>query len=220
MTEHDDEGSSPLTRGKLGCIGPPRGRERLIPAHAGKTDIVAQFASTMRAHPRSRGENHRSDRDAVNGIGSSPLTRGKPRAHAANDRQPRLIPAHAGKTTDVSSARHSPAAHPRSRGENAFESAGGGQGIGSSPLTRGKPHLPPIGCKIERLIPAHAGKTALSSLKLLFTSAHPRSRGENPPHRLAFHRSAGSSPLTRGKQATGLHVVAHDGLIPAHAGKT
>ena len=32
-------------------------------------------------------------------------------------------------------------AHPRSRGENAFEAVGGGEGIGSSPLTRGKHFL-------------------------------------------------------------------------------
>ena len=32
--------------------------------------------------------------------------------------------------------------------------------------------------------------------------------------------SAGSSPLTRGKHPLGVTFRAHDGLIPAHAGKT
>ena len=33
----DDEGSSPLTRGKLGGVGSRARRRGLIPAHAGKT---------------------------------------------------------------------------------------------------------------------------------------------------------------------------------------
>ena len=31
----------------------------------------------------------------------------------------------------------------------------------------------------DRLIPAHAGKTIMTSIGSLFTGAHPRSRGEN-----------------------------------------
>ena len=50
-------GSSPLTRGKHCRRGQTVHDRGLIPAHAGKTDVVAQMTSTMRAHPRSRGEN-------------------------------------------------------------------------------------------------------------------------------------------------------------------
>ena len=50
---------------------------------------------------------------------------------------------------------------------------------GSSPLTRGKPSLTCPERTNERLIPAHAGKTTLSSLTSSLTRAHPRSRGEN-----------------------------------------
>ena len=50
--------------------------------------------------------------------------------------------------------------------------------------------------------------------------AHPRSRGENVSV-IGFVRCfAGSSPLTRGKQASVFLGIAWSGLIPAHAGKT
>ena len=50
--------------------------------------------------------------------------------------------------------------------------------------------------------------------------AHPRSRGENDPEGLHAFAQGGSSPLTRGKRSVVSEDVGHDGLIPAHAGKT
>ena len=50
--------------------------------------------------------------------------------------------------------------------------------------------------------------------------AHPRSRGENSARPGRATRSAGSSPLTRGKPAPGPALGQYPGLIPAHAGKT
>ena len=50
-------GSSPLTRGKLLLDQVGDGRERLIPAHAGKTSCVGLAGPVFWAHPRSRGEN-------------------------------------------------------------------------------------------------------------------------------------------------------------------
>ena len=51
-------------------------------------------------------------------------------------------------------------------------------------------------------------------------TAHPRSRGENWPHRRGGATTGGSSPLTRGKLAPPSGRGHHGGLIPAHAGKT
>ena len=72
-----------------------------------------------------------------------------------------------------------PRAHPRSRGENVFESMGGGQGVGSSPLTRGKLDAGQALVSQRRLIPAHAGKTKSVIMTGVARAAHPRSRGEN-----------------------------------------
>ena len=77
---------------------------------------------------------------------------------------------------------------------------------GSSPLTRGK--LPVRGGLAERLglIPAHAGKTLGILIRQASEQAHPRSRGENTGEIEDAVREAGSSPLTRGKRAPGIHA--------------
>ena len=153
-------------------------------------------------------------------MGSSPLTRGKliVKTHAAGAQ--RLIPAHAGKTTQGRRVMDTTAAHPRSRGENCRPSRRAVTTGGSSPLTRGKRTHSSARPTRVRLIPAHAGKTPRREAAALSRSAHPRSRGEN----LAMGSNAcvagGSSPLTRGKPP--LRPLAHRRirLIPAHAGKT
>ena len=50
-------GSSPLTRGKRFLYQTYHRKERLIPAHAGKTYTVPSGRAAASAHPRSRGEN-------------------------------------------------------------------------------------------------------------------------------------------------------------------
>ena len=172
-------GSSPLTRGKRYRRWPGVRRLRLIPAHAGKTQRTSASLQGPGAHPRSRGENTR--RSALQSIagGSSPLTRGKPCAPTRSSAKARLIPAHAGKTTQDTSPNRWQRAHPRSRGENAS--------LGPSSAAR------------WRLIPAHAGKTPASRRRAPSAQAHPRSRGENRARRDFLVARDGSSPLTRGK---------------------
>ena len=113
---------------------------------------------------------------------------------------PRLIPAHAGKTTDSGEGAGAQGAHPRSRGENSWKLKGKAIVSGSSPLTRGKPT--PLSAKDITcgLIPAHAGKTCDAWCGSSIPRAHPRSRGEND----------------------GVYFPSDDPvrLIPAHAGKT
>ena len=94
-------GSSPLTRGKRPRAQPLHASQRLIPAHAGKTPRRHRVAASLPAHPRSRGENGRCSLSFSLLRGSSPLTRGKPRADIVWLRAYRLIPAHAGKTVGV-----------------------------------------------------------------------------------------------------------------------
>ena len=55
-------GSSPLTRGKLLSHKRKDAKERLIPAHAGKTPHSRAAGERPAAHPRSRGENPLSSR--------------------------------------------------------------------------------------------------------------------------------------------------------------
>ena len=111
-------GSSPLTRGKFDGGGASRPVMGLIPAHAGKMDMCDCRHIWKTAHPRSRGENTRTDNPTVNPAGSSPLTRGKfLRAHPLSAGHG-LIPAHAGKIGHQWLRPWPLGAHPRSRGEN------------------------------------------------------------------------------------------------------
>ena len=214
------DGSSPLTRGKPRPEGRQTRRQRLIPAHAGKTSGPCRARARSWAHPRSRGENARAAWSFISAAGSSPLTRGKLDGRGGGEGRGGLIPAHAGKTSATHPATPACRAHPRSRGENPVRRALEEGCQGSSPLTRGKHGFGPFGLSGGGLIPAHAGKTLAHVALPLGRRAHPRSRGENwyscpaPPAR------SGSSPLTRGKPSRQLADLARQRLIPAHAGKT
>ena len=215
-----DPGSSPLTRGKPSPPIAPASGERLIPAHAGKTEGGHRSVTSMRAHPRSRGENSRTVPSRYRRRGSSPLTRGKPAGGAVVHARAGLIPAHAGKTPYSMRARTRVTAHPRSRGENPERTSRRRPSAGSSPLTRGKRPASLIRRLRWRLIPAHAGKTRRRTRTLARSGAHPRSRGENEHKTNPPKCYPGSSPLTRGKRLAFLLSLSVCGLIPAHAGKT
>ena len=133
---------------------------------------------------------------------------------------PGLIPAHAGKTIDVSAIRLSMWAHPRACGENAQPSAHTSQRQGSSPRMRGKPTMNPNQALSVRLIPAHAGKTELLLSAGVSRRAHPRACGENSRPSATLTNMPGSSPRMRGKRTRGRLRPRNKGLIPAHAGKT
>ena len=153
-------GSSPLTRGKL-CRTLERVSDGgLIPAHAGKTCRTFSTCSSLPAHPRSRGENSPSALPMMREAGSSPLTRGKQQRLDRGSVAPRLIPAHAGKTTRAVTRLRALSAHPRSRGENNARGDKIAGAFGSSPLTRGKLIHLFGGDFLVGLIPAHAGKTS------------------------------------------------------------
>ena len=152
-------GSSLLTRGKPRPRLRSRSRQRLIPAHAGKTHWSPSRKITAAAHPRSRGENCDADLLVRDPDGSSPLTRGKPSSNPTGSAPCGLIPAHAGKTLPPGIASVRTPAHPRSRGENHRLEIGCHDQSGSSPLTRGKLALAAYLPISPRLIPAHAGKT-------------------------------------------------------------
>ena len=154
-----DDGSSPLTRGKR--VFPTRAPlvEGLIPAHAGKTAAQWSAIAAGTAHPRSRGENGDGQAVCPACVGSSPLTRGKHIDGVAGGPCLGLIPAHAGKTLRAVTLVFYHSAHPRSRGENTTFEPSRRWGIGSSPLTRGKPNFESTYAELRGLIPAHAGKT-------------------------------------------------------------
>ena len=137
----------------------------LIPAHAGKTTRPTPSQSKPGAHPHSRRENVIDDGEARTGGGSSPLTRGNLRVVRAGQVVDGLIPAHAGKTSAITTILETLGAHPRSRGENIYVDWQTLHSAGSSPLTRGKRRDNLDSDREDGLIPAHAGKTRLGSVR-------------------------------------------------------
>ena len=214
------QGSSPLTRGKRANAHRGFLTVRLIPAHAGKTVCGFSPASPAPAHPRSRGENEYVPTNGDVLEGSSPLTRGKPVRVGHAYWWSGLIPAHAGKTSSLTDRQTPRPAHPRSRGENRAAAEQAVRAVGSSPLTRGKRAVATTDEARNRLIPAHAGKTAVVDTLIADRAAHPRSRGENQHDGPVTVEAHGSSPLTRGKPRVGEDSRDLARLIPAHAGKT
>ncbi len=193
-------GSSPLARGKRARDRPVRRAPGIIPAGAGETSSAAPRSPPATDHPRWRGGNANTERRYRLLAGSSPLARGKHRYILPDEFAARIIPAGAGETSAAMAGCVAAADHPRWRGGNL------GQG-------------PPRG-HVDRIIPAGAGETTSPRSTPSPASDHPRWRGGNTAARIRASRSAGSSPLARGK----LHDVGGAppvvGIIPAGAGET
>ena len=77
LTDVQDTGSSPRVRGKQQCTPSTAQAPGLIPACAGKTDLVALQRVLGQAHPRVCGENSLSRGRLSRACGSSPRVRGK-----------------------------------------------------------------------------------------------------------------------------------------------
>ena len=156
------EGSSPLTRGAQNAAASTANVARLIPAYAGSTGQYAEGISRLPAHPRLRGEHHKSAPITASPAGSSPLTRGARRVLSCSFGVLGLIPAYAGSTRASCAGRRTRTAHPRLRGEHVdfrgFELGA----WGSSPLTRGALVSPRPTVTAPGLIPAYAGSTLTS----------------------------------------------------------
>ena len=91
-------GTSPRTRGKLDRLAESVAANRNIPAYAGKTTCQSSDFTTVKEHPRVRGENSAENCRKKSLGGTSPRTRGK--RYGAPDAFTtfRNIPAYAGKT--------------------------------------------------------------------------------------------------------------------------
>ncbi len=78
---------------------------------------------------------------------------------------------------------------------------------------------PPL-ATIDGSSPLTRGALAVTCRNLIFTSDHPRSRGEHVSRHSDTMVSTGSSPLTRGARRHELDERMTIRIIPAHAGST
>ena len=93
-------------------------------------------------------------------------------------------------------------------------------GLGSPPRMRGKGRyflctMPKVG-----ITPAYAGKSCLSTGRILPYWDHPRVCGEKPNRLLWQHWKEGSPPRMRGKEFLNLESLSQLGITPAYAGKS
>ena len=132
----------------------------------------------------------------------------------------RIIPAYAGSTRPLSRTGTGRPDHPRIRGEHAGLTEEGRSFHGSSPHTRGA-RFGSAGLVADAgIIPAYAGSTKPIAAVEHSRTDHPRIRGEHVFSMRIEVRLRGSSPHTRGAQASE-HLRQHvRGIIPAYAGST
>ena len=193
---------------------------RIIPAHAGQTDLPAGRAIESTDHPRACGANLDSTIIRNPRLGSSPRMRGKLRHHVPDVERSRIIPAHAGQTFGLTVRTGYGTDHPRACGANAANGANAVSHFGSSPRMRGKLADRFGSVENRRIIPAHAGQTGSVSGHVNAEADHPRACGANPSPDNIQSVGDGSSPRMRGKLFHNCSVVCFVRIIPAHAGQT
>ena len=213
-------GSSPRMRGKRPVHHRVHADLRIIPAHAGQTPCSPRAARRWTDHPRACGANVFLAVDMPAEAGSSPRMRGKPGGWVERRHSRRIIPAHAGQTLAYYKPLQLPSDHPRACGANSALRPSNILQSGSSPRMRGKQRLTSIEHFAERIIPAHAGQTAVPTVADGTRSDHPRACGANHDCVRPLFRPFGSSPRMRGKHAVAGAARRVVRIIPAHAGQT
>ena len=152
-------GSPPHARGRRRLRRQPDEAQGITPACAGKTKYLAYPFSTMKDHPRMRGEDA-----GLFGLfwglgGSPPHARGRRCAPPTWRRRAGITPACAGKTSLVPNHTSLLPDHPRMRGEDIIDRAFDRLDEGSPPHARGRPRRRWHGLTGEGITPACAGKT-------------------------------------------------------------
>ena len=108
--------------------------------------------------------------------------------------------------------------HPRSRGENAVHATTSSTVSGSSPLTRGKLAVDDDSNVVRGLIPAHAGKTSLTSPTSWPPWVHPHSHRENVMI-LTTTRPVPFFPAHKGKTSSFSWLLRHSAAHPRSRGE-
>ena len=152
-------GSSPHTRGAPRALLVHPARVGIIPAYAGSTRCSSRVRTSLRDHPRIRGEHAGCSVFAIGVTGSSPHTRGARLRRPGTEPRRRIIPAYAGSTVCWSIPCVGSWDHPRIRGEHGFDGRSRQDPDGSSPHTRGALNDTRGDQRQGRIIPAYAGST-------------------------------------------------------------
>ena len=140
-------------------------RNRIIPADAGSTILVAPVDVVLEDHPRGCGEHGVPCCTFTCTLGSSPRMRGALGPGLRVPVPPGIIPADAGSTTPSGRLTGCSVDHPRGCGEHAMAGGSGLILLGSSPRMRGARSGYARRADARGIIPADAGSTVSSTTR-------------------------------------------------------
>ena len=155
-------GSPPHMRGKAMINTDELDKERITPAHAGKSCPMQSRCRSGWDHPRACGE--KPPGRVVQGFppGSPPRMRRKAEDSIANITRQGITPAHAGKSTSSLLGMEISGDHPRTCGEKLGQRSNAKIHTGSPPHMRGKVYDLIASYTLDGITPAHAGKSPAS----------------------------------------------------------
>ena len=148
------------------------------PSLAQGTRIAVGFSTSISRFIPACGELSKPSWAIVQLDASSPLARGTQDLDRLGYVADRFIPAYAGNSGLWMSCTKTPSVHPRLRGELHHHWRYFSPKFGSSPLTRGTLAKTLFGRGSMRFIPAYAGNSGRLRTTRIWTSVHPRLRGE------------------------------------------
>ena len=167
-------GSPPLTRERLELNKGWAGTKRITPAYAGTTVRLCIRQSSIRDHPRLRGNDLLVLIFRLVLVGSPPLTRERLEAGTSFPARYRITPAYAGTTSSMCPYYGTARDHPRLRGNDIPLRYLSIRLRGSPPLTRERPYNSNGPEQIPGITPAYAGTTQLEDFSHQVPWDHPR----------------------------------------------
>ena len=145
-------------RGKVPMESKHRYRDRITPAHAGKSVFHGFCAVEVQDHPRTCGEKDIDVISAAAQVGSPPHMRGKAYYRSKSRDWDGITPAHAGKRRQNGNCKNADWDHPRTCGEKRCRKEKIKNELGSPPHMRGKALSTRYQHDSWGITPAHAGK--------------------------------------------------------------
>ena len=211
---------APLPMHGKDLLRSPGGRkERITPAHAGKSCAQRTLSPRPQDHPRVCGEKLDRTVLSVEAEGSPPPVRGKASRAGLLRQRKRITPACAGKSPVDLLIRNAPQDHPRLCGEKFIFVCRAEERAGSPPRVRRKVSKQDISIRGMGITPACAGKSICCLQFSDFTQDHPHVCGEKALTKTEKQQHMGSPPRVRGKVmrvSAGVYAVR---ITPACAGK-
>ena len=194
-----DRGSPPPMRGKAENACVTDEGNRITPAYAGKSVIVAFVFFKSWDHPRLCGEKFIRITPIKDTPGSPPPMRGKECYTNGSCAVHRITPAYAGKSFRTAKRSQEHRDHPRLCGEKCSDSEFFYQNLGSPPPMRGKDSQRAFHGIMTRITPAYAGKSRTTARAIFRQKDHPRLCGEKFVKCSRSFTLSGSPPPMRGK---------------------